>query len=377
MNTRFPVTYLITLRPGETIDHKVEGICLEQSVELPASVISADIRDRIVGKIENISEVGGSNQSTFKVVIDWPVENIGNEITQFLNVLMGNISLNSGIQVVDVDWSKLPAGLFRGSAHGISGVREKLNIPRRAISCTALKPMGFSATELANLCSEFAEGGIDIIKDDHGLANQSYAPFEERLKRCTDAVRSASEKTGNTSWYVPHITASGDEVRRRYELAKAHGAGAVMVCPQLCSPAVMQEISSESDSLPIMAHPAFSGVFVQDVNHGFSKGFLYGALWRAMGADFIIYPNHSGRFSFTQEECDNINENARQRNSLFKQAWPSPGGGMQRETLPKWIQRYGRNTVFLIGGSLYKHPSGIKKAAMEIRNLLESAKYEE
>ena len=35
---------------------------------------------------------------------------------------------------------------------------------------------------------DFAKGGIDLIKDDHGLANQNYAPYEERVRACCAAV---------------------------------------------------------------------------------------------------------------------------------------------------------------------------------------------
>ena len=42
--------------------------------------------------------------------------------------------------------------------------------------------MGLPAHALADLAYQFALGGIDIIKDDHGLADQSFAPFKERVE---------------------------------------------------------------------------------------------------------------------------------------------------------------------------------------------------
>ena len=48
--------------------------------------------------------------------------------------------------------------------------------------------MGLSATDLAELAYRFALGGIDLIKDDHGLTNQPFCPFEERVRRCAEAV---------------------------------------------------------------------------------------------------------------------------------------------------------------------------------------------
>jgi ribulose-bisphosphate carboxylase large chain len=365
----FTITYRIRTAENESIDSKVEAICLEQTVELPRSVISDEIYERIVAKPIELSQ---ESEHSWKVVAQYPLDNIGNEITQFLNVLFGNVSLVPGVRVLDVSWRDIPSSILPGPAHGIQGIRSKLGIPQRALSCTALKPVGFSSEQLAGLAYEFAMGGIDLIKDDHGLANQVYAPFDERLKRCVEAVNKANAQAGHQSWYVPHISAPGEELWRRYELARVEGAGAVMICPQFCSPEVMSEIAQQDNSLPIMAHPAFSGSFIMDPTHGFSLDFLYGKLWRAMGADFSIYPNAQGRFSFTKQDCLDINEGCRTTSVPYKSTFPTPGGGMQRETVPMWLETYGTDTVFLIGGSLYRHPDGIRKAASEIKELLEN-----
>lgn len=363
----FTITYHLTLTDGESLQSKIDGICLEQTVELPREVISDDIYDQIVAKPIRTESI---DPNRWEVTASYPLDNIGNEITQFLNILFGNVSLVPGVRVVDVSWNDIPTNILPGPAHGINGVRSKLDAWNRALSCTALKPLGFSSKQLAELAYEFALGGIDIIKDDHGLANQSYAPFEERLKRCTEAVRSAGESTGRSSWYVPHISAPEDELWRRYELARDEGAGAVMICPQFCSPEVISAIAQQPDSLPIMAHPAYTGSFIMNPTHGFSLDFLYGGLWRAMGADFSIYPNAHGRFSFSEQDCLDINSACRRDDAPYKSVFPTPGGGMQRDTIPKWLEKYGPDTVFLIGGSLYKHPDGIQKASQEIFGIL-------
>jgi ribulose-bisphosphate carboxylase large chain len=369
MSSSFRITYHVTLYDGERIQSKVEALCLEQTVELPRNVISDSIYEQIVAKPIEITEYA---DNVFRVVAAYPVENIGDEITQLLNILYGNVSLTPGVKIVDVEWDAIPKNVLTGPSYGIEGVRRLLSIEKRGLTCTALKPLGFSAHQLAALAFDFAAGGIDIIKDDHGLANQVYAPYDERVKRCTEAVRNGTETSGNSCWYVPNITAGGDEIFRRYEVAKECGAGAVMIIPQLCSPDAMTEIAKIEDSIPIMAHPAFSGAFVNDRSHGFDKAFLYGSLWRAMGADFSIYANASGRFAFTLDECQSINKSCRNSKSPFKSTFPTPGGGMQRNSISKWLELYGRDTVFLIGGSLYSHPEGIKKASSEIRDILES-----
>jgi len=371
--SHFTVTYRISLYLDEDINAKIENLCREQSVELPRSVLSHHIEATIVARLISIRR---NADATYNAVIEYPLANASEEINQLLNVMFGNISLVPGIQVIDAQWTNLTPTILRGPAFGIPGIRAQIGVHDRALSCTALKPMGTPARELAGMTYQFALGGIDFIKDDHGLTNQSYAPFDERVKYCTEAIQKANDETGRKSWYIPHITAPGDELWRRYEIAVAHGAGAVMVCPQLCGPEVMQQIADHSTPLPVMAHPAFSGAYVQDRDHGFSRSFFYGALWRAMGADFTIFPNHSGRFSFTLEECLDIVHAARTADSPYAPIFPTPGGGMQRETVPYFIDKYGIDTVFLIGGSLYQHPGGIQQAAREIRTILEEADYE-
>jgi ribulose-bisphosphate carboxylase large chain len=369
---RFTVTYRISLYHDEDINSKIDNICREQSVELPRSVLSAEIERNIVGRLERMDR---NSDATYIAKISYPTGNVSYETTQFLNVLFGNISLVSGIQVVDVDWNALPDGLLPGPGYGIDGVRERLGIYGRAMSCTALKPMGSTSKELAQMAFDFALGGIDLIKDDHGLTNQNYAAYSDRLQSCTNAINEANLKSGRNAVYIPHITGSCEKLYKRYEAAIDAGAGAVLICPQLCSPEAMKNLSAYDKALPIMAHPAFSGAYVQDPKHGFSKSFLYGGLWRALGADMVIFPNHAGRFSFTLDECDSIVNTSRSNELPFRKSFPTPGGGMQRDTLPRWISAYGMDTIFLIGGSLYQHPAGIRAAAEEIANALQNAEY--
>ena len=406
----FTVTYHITLFEGETIAGKLEGICYEQSVEMPPDAISDDIRGRIVGLVTEYEETG---LQTYRATIDWPTANTGYELTQFLNVLYGNISLNPGIMVTGLDWGAFssdaatenggtvksaagtgstephyadagsiggqPSGststplissLFSGPSFGIGGIRSLLNIPERPLSATALKPMGLTAAELGDLCYRFALGGIDIIKDDHGLADQPYAPFRERVRACTDAIRRAADTTGRMAVYMPNITGSWPDMMNRFETAREHGAGGVMIAPHITGLAALGELARQDGGLPIAAHPAFSGSYTQHVGSGFSKAFLYGELWRALGADMVIYPNAGGRFSFSREECLQLNHAARRPLSGFRSCFPMPGGGIQRQNLPEWVKSYGPDTVYLLGGSLYEHPDGIEAAAREIRDVL-------
>jgi ribulose-bisphosphate carboxylase large chain len=55
---------------------------------------------------------------------------------------------------------------------------------------------GSSTAALAEMAYQLALGGIDVIKDDHGLANQTWSPFEQRVTACCAAVAKANQETG-------------------------------------------------------------------------------------------------------------------------------------------------------------------------------------
>src|SRR5207253_1756828 len=70
----------------------------------------------------------------------------------------------------------------------------------------AVKPLGVSATQLAERAYRFSLAGIDLVKDDHSLSDQPPAPFRERVQRCQDAVERANRETGGNTLYLPNVT---------------------------------------------------------------------------------------------------------------------------------------------------------------------------
>lgn len=363
----FTVHYRLTLFEGESVDERFDKICREQSAELPADVVNKFEMSHIVGQVQEYKQI---DDRTWTAQISWPHELIGDDVSQFINILFGNISLMPGNQITGVDWASLPPDFLSGPRFGISGIRELWGIHNRALTCTALKPVGFSTGKLASLCYQFASGGIDIIKDDHGLANQETSTFENRVSACTKAIHRAAEHTGSTSHYFPNITSSPEDTIQRLEFAIRKGCSGVLISPHLTGLAVLRELTKYN--IPIMAHPAFSGQLVMNPTHGFTVPFLYGSLWRALGADFSIYPNAGGRFSFSEQLCHDLNTEARKDLPIgYAQTWPTPGGGIQRDSIPYWLQSYGIDTVFLAGGSLYQHPDGIEIASKEFVQLVQ------
>jgi ribulose-bisphosphate carboxylase large chain len=366
MSDRLEVSFELTCYEGESPETKALGIALEQTVELAADVISEDIRARIVGRIDRFEPLG---EDRYALKISYPLATIGSELTQALNVLFGNISLKAGMRMVDIVWPKPLLRSFGGPRYGIEGLRELTGTRTGPLLCSALKPMGMSAAELAERAYQFARGGVQIIKDDHGVADQPDAPFAERLERAQAAIERANAETGGNSLYFPNVTAGYAELPRRLAAAKAAGCKGVLINAWVTGLDAMRYARDEF-GLALMAHPALTGGYFASSEHGIAPELLLGDLFRVAGADASIYPNTGGRFGFSLATCEAINERLRRPLAGIKPSFPTPGGGMDIQRAPEWVRRYGPDTIVLIGGSLYAQ-GDLAAASRALREALE------
>ncbi|MCX8094499.1 MAG: RuBisCO large subunit C-terminal-like domain-containing protein [Candidatus Goldbacteria bacterium] len=361
----FSVCYILKSTKDE-IKKKVFEICVEQTIEFPYHLVKKSfIKKNIVGKIKSIKQI---SKNLFKVIISYNEITVGNDFTQFLNVLFGNTSLKPHIKLEKIFPSKNIIKKFKGPVFGIEGIRKILKAYNRPILATAIKPMGLTPSELANLAYQFALGGIDIIKDDHGLANQSFSPFKQRVKKVCNAIK----KTGKNCLYAPNITAdTTDEIIKRAQYAKKCGAGALVISPGLTGLAAINELANKIKiNLPILFHPAFLGGWTASKNTGISHYALYGQLARLSGADIVIFPNFGGRFSLTKQECKEIENGCKDKMLNIKPAFPAPAGGMTLDKIKELKKFYGNDVVFLVGGALVEESPDIIKNCLKFKNLI-------
>ncbi|MCS6849120.1 MAG: RuBisCO large subunit C-terminal-like domain-containing protein [Anaerolineae bacterium] len=366
---RFQVVYRICGTLDE-VRNRAREISVEQTVEFPEALLPAgDIRDQLVGHIESITPL---DESRHEVAISYAVETAGFEFTQLLNVIFGNTSMQPGIRVERIVMPEVLLQAFSGPRFGCRGLRDYLGVTQRPLLCTALKPMGLSATELAELAYTLALGGIDIIKDDHGLADQPFAPFHERVARCAEAVSRANRITGLKCIYAPNVSGCGEETLRRAYSARQLGAGALLIAPGLVSFGMMQQIASdERIGLPILGHPALLGSFAVHPDYGISHYTIFGQLMRLAGADATIFPNYGGRFSFSQKACKAIAQAASEPMGRLRSIFPAPAGGMTIERVPEMRTVYGNDVILLIGGGLHTHSPDLLANCREFRRLVE------
>ncbi|WP_295539568.1 RuBisCO large subunit C-terminal-like domain-containing protein [uncultured Thiohalocapsa sp.] len=349
---RFTAHYRIRADNTPAARARAHEICLEQTVEFPDALIpNAAIRQQIVGTPDRPVAAG---DGAWDVAIHYPIEAAGGELTQFLNVLFGNVALQPGVRLMDIDLPDPLVVRLTGPRFGIAGLRRLLQVPERPLLCTALKPMGLSSRALAQLAYRLALGGIDLIKDDHGLADQPFSPFHDRVPRCAQAVARANRETGRRCLYLPNVTAPAPVVRARAHTAREAGAGGLLICPGLTGFDTLRALSADANlGLPILSHPAFVGGLALSPDTGLAPGMLYGRLNRLAGADAAIFPHLGGRFAFSTTDCRDIAAGCADAMAGLAPIFPVPAGGMTLARVRELRDFYGRDCMLLIGGDLH------------------------
>ncbi|MEO8740483.1 MAG: RuBisCO large subunit C-terminal-like domain-containing protein [Casimicrobiaceae bacterium] len=337
------VTYRVRGAADE-IGAIANALALEQSVEVPAGVIrDAFVAEHIVGRVDTIRDAG---DGTHLVAIRLATVTTGGDVAQTINMLFGNSSLHDHVELADADFPPDFLARFPGPRFGIEGLRALLDAPRRPLTCAALKPQGLSPERLAALCYTLALAGIDVIKDDHGLADQEYAPFAARVAECQRAIERAQRETGRRALYAPSLVGGPTALAVQARVARAEGAGMVLVAPALVGMPAFAELVAGGLGVPVLAHPAYAGAA------RVAPSFLLGKWFRLLGADAIIFPNFGGRFAWSERACVAIANNARKPWAHLPASLPVPGGGMSVARSCEIVRCYGADVMLLIGGSL-------------------------
>ncbi|HEY6430784.1 MAG TPA: RuBisCO large subunit C-terminal-like domain-containing protein [Acetobacteraceae bacterium] len=343
MMARFTATYRVR-SDATSIEARARAIATEQSVEMPLEAISEPgILSDIVGRVETITPCSGD---LFEVRIALATETVGHDAGQLLNMAFGNTSLHHDVALHDLDLPPEMAAEFGGPRHGIAGLRARAGACERALTCSALKPIGLSPNRLANLARQFALGGIDFVKDDHGMADQTAAPFAARVPACAAAIRRAAAETGHPTRYVPSLSGDLGAMRERIAVARNEGLDTFLIAPLLAGFANAQSLMRENPDMAFIAHPTMGGAA------GIDPSLLIGRLFPLIGADAVIFPNHGGRFGYSPTTCAAIAATARAPGPTLRGALPVPAGGMTLQRVPEMLDFYGKDAMLLIGGNL-------------------------
>ena len=348
---RFLVTYKLRV-PANEVHARARALALEQSIEMPLEAVAQPfVREHIVARVEAIRPPTAGDPDGFEVALSLATRTTGLEAGQTLNMLFGNCSLQSEVELVDFEPPPELLQALPGPRFGVHGWRQSLGLQyehARPLTCTALKPQGLSPPELAELAGTLASAGIDVIKDDHGIADQDYAPFSQRVALVQRAIERAGgeHRRPERALYAPTLSGGPRRLRQQLQVVRGEGVGAVLVCPMLCGVPSLVELVREEAGVPILAHPALAG------RVRIAPALLLGRLFRMFGADATIFPNFGGRFSYDRATCRAIAQRAREPLGVMAPILPVPAGGMSIERVDEMVAEFGTDAMLLIGGNL-------------------------
>ena len=357
------VTYQV-ISDQKNVSDLARKIAIEQSVETPESLITAEIEERFVGRVQSINRLE-SQPGKYAIALSYPEEILSQQFNQLVNLCFGNVSMYKNVKCIDIDLPDNLLSNFKGPRFGVEGIRECLGVHGRPLLATALKPRGYSDEQFADLAYEFALGGGDIIKDDQNLIG-NFEEFKQRVTLCLNAVKRAEDETSKRCVYFPFISAPYEQIDMYFEWVKRQGVQGVLLAPLILGLDTARGLAAKYD-LIYMAHPSFTGSYCVAPNDGMSYHLLYGYLFRLAGVDISVFPNTGGRFQFGEHDCKKIAGELRKPLANIKSAFPCPAGGMQYAHLNEMCRWYQQDSVFLLGGSLLEHSTKLSKSTQAFK----------
>ena len=369
-----------------------ELVC-EFTIE-PASDMSwADAASRVASESSNGTwaelnvEGGITDLSATAFAIDEETGHIGvaypealfepGSMPQILSCIAGNImgmKAVDRIRLLDCEWPEAVVDAFPGPQYGSSVRSELLDAADRPALATVPKPkVGLSTEQHAQIGYEAWLGGVDLLKDDENLTDQDFNPFEDRLTESLAKRDQAESETGETKSYLLNVTATGDEMLERVDLAAEHGCEFVMVDVITTGWAAVQQVRErcERHGIAIHAHRAMHAAFDRVPTHGVSMRVL-AQVSRLCGVDHI----HTGTADLGKlENEDTVGINEWLYSDLYglNDVLPVASGGLHPGLVPELIDRVGGNVGIQAGGGIHGHPDGTRAGARALREAVEAS----
>ena len=205
-----------------------------------------------------------------------------------------------------------------------------------------------SAAALEDLKAELPVPVIDVVE-----------PGAEALVRATRSGRAGVIGTVGTIGSGAYDRAVA--VTGTVPVTVVPGVGAVMLCPLVLGVSQVVELVRDELDVPVLAHPALGGALRID------PALLFGTVFRLLGADMVIFPNHGGRFSYDVATCQRIAAALAAPLGGYRPALPVPAGGMTPERVGEMCASYGEDVVLLVGGALLAadDPAGAMRGFVE------------
>ena len=372
-------TYYFRTKDGVDASYAANAIREEQTTGTWTSLSTVNDKTAYVhaldGSVEDLVELPDGGYLT-RICFPHEIFEKGN-IPQYLSVIAGNLfglGKLEAVRLLDID---LPENLCGcGPKFGIDGVRK---IVGTEVSCrphigTIIKPkVGLNPKDTAQVAYEAALGGLDLIKDDETLTNQSFCPLFERLEAVMDALDRAKDETGKQVLYAVNVTTGGDRIVELAHKAVSAGANMLMVDVLTAGFSAIQALAEDSAiNVPIHVHRTMHGALTRNPHHGIAMRPI-AKLVRSAGGDQLHTGSVSGKMGSKAGEVIADNMEITKPLSYLKPVFPVSSGGLHPGKVAAEISKLGTDIVLQAGGGIHGHPEGTTAGTRAMLQAAEAA----
>ena len=209
-----------------------------------------------------------------RVMLEFPA--VGSDVALLVSSLFAGEWADSAAftrcRLVAVDW---PKEFLAGPA---------FDAPERVLVGAIVKPsLGLTPAQVADVASQLAAGGADLVKDDELLGDPDWCPLEERVR----AVAAVGVR------YAANVTGPVDSLLARAERAVELGAGALMVNAFAQGLDSLRAMREADLGVPIFAHRVGAALWARQSAFGVAPSVI-AELTRLCGADYVQVGSFSG-----------------------------------------------------------------------------------
>jgi len=371
------------VEPGEDMDvesaaarvasESSNGTWAALDVEADVSRLSA-----VACGIDEAAPREGGGEAAHEVTVAYPEELFEpGSLPQVLSCIAGNIMGMKAVDRIRLDDCDWPAGLatsFPGPQYGRDVRTELLDAAGRPFLATVPKPkVGLPTDVHAQVGYDAWIGGLDLLKDDENLTDQSFNAFRDRVDESLAARDRAEDETGETKGYLINVTAPATEMLDRVDYVAAQDGDFVMVDVVTAGWGALQSVRDrcEDHGLAIHAHRAMHAAFDRVPTHGVSMRCI-AQFSRLAGVDHI----HTGTADLGKlenEDTVGINEWLGSELHGLTDVLPVASGGLHPGLIPALFDAVGTDVGVQVGGGVHGHPDGTEAGARAFRAAVEAA----
>ncbi len=370
-------TYYFKPKSGVTPEYAAQAISDEQTTGTWTDISTVNEKTEYVHAFDGeVLEIVPSGDG-FQTKLRYPYEIFepGN-IPQYLSVIAGNLFGLGKLEAVRLLDIEIPMGLDGiGPKFGIEGVRKLTGTEttRRPHVGTIIKPkVGLTPKDTAAVAFQAAIGGVDLIKDDETLTDQTFCPRMERLEMVMEALDRAKDKTGRQVLYALNITTGGDRILEVASNAVRMGANMLMVDVLTAGFSAVQRLAADpSINVPIHVHRTMHGALTRNPVHGIAMRPI-AKLVRVCGGDQLHTGTVSGKMGGKAAEILGDNAALTRPAGDLLPVFPVASGGLHPGKVHAEITTLGNEIVLQAGGGIHGHPDGTAAGTCAMRQAVDA-----